>query len=492
MVRLVRNGVFVYAYDIPPSVVPHVTKALEYTKLVTQPERGKLVFKTVSVAMWRTYENALVFYCGYVPRVAAVLQQFRIPISSYVRQDRPVSVPFSMDRVDVSSLRPEQVKMLHAIVTHDCGQIVSPTGSGKSYMCAQICKLFSTSHIVFCAPTVDTVATLHRYLRDQCGEDVGQVGGGRQYARRITVATYDSVQKVSTIDACDILVVDECHRVAGESYARTFADISSPIKRFGLTATPSGRSDKAEWLIEGLFGPVIVSISYQESVHTGSIVPVHVIVRPQVHGPSAESLEACRTQACRDRYAIWLNRQRNEQIVADVEYARRVLGEPQTLILVDKVEHLIALHQLLPEYECAFGNVQEEQLRRLMKNHIITDAQCDFYMQQNRHVTRERFESGEARRIIATSVFATGVSSNACQIVALASGTGSTISFIQGLGRGSRTANGKPFSVCLLWKDMFHRAYYRRSCRLIQEAQKHYHVHDAEQREDMFAWMPKL
>lgn len=478
-VRFVRFGVLVAAYGIVGHLREQLKMALEYYRLVSEIVMGKPITKAIPARMWSERpDGSMLFYAGYLSKVCGILQANGITTWGYERLDRKEKLVPDLTHVQLEKMRPEQLRMLEAIVGWDSGQVIAPTGVGKSVFCGELCALYPQARIVLAAPTIDTVATLMRYLSERLGEPVGQVGGGKKRSQRVTVSTYDSIQAVSGIDKCDILVVDEAHRAGAEDHAKRFAAVHFPEKRFGLTATAGDmRSDKAGWLVEGLFGPVILEISYQEAIASGSVVPLELVVHENQRGPSQATAQACRTQADKDRLAVWTNHERNRLIAEDVEKMRKLLGEPQTLVLVDRLEHLLALKQFLPDYEVAYGKLQKKQIARLNRRHGHALTSEDDISIKERDVIRKRFETGEARKVLATSVFATGVSSNSCGLVAFASGSGAPIAFIQSLGRGSRTdaSTGKEYAVCLMWEDTFNYTYKARSRKLIAAAAKAEH-----------------
>ena len=493
MIEFVRSGVFVAASGIQGAAREQVKAALLYYRLETQSVAGRQQRVATPARMWSERpDGSIMFLAGYAPKIWGLLAALGCSPSSYTRLDRPEPLVHDLTNVDVHLFRPEQIKMLEALVAWDGGQIVSCTGSGKSWACAQICRLYPTAQMIFSAPTIDTVATLKRYLQENCGEEVGQVGGGKCHSRRVTVTTYDSVIKVAGIENCDVLIVDEVHRASSEGYAKLFGSIHSPRKRFGLTATPDGRSDKGEWMAEGLFGPVIVDIAYQESVASGSVVPLEIVVHANPYGPDPRLIDAQKHQADKDRAALWMNRDRNALIAQDVLAMMERLGGTQTLVLVEKTEHLLALKQFLPDFECAHGDVDAKKLARINKKSGMALTMEQITGDDDRDRIRKRFETGEAKRVLATSVFATGVSSNSCGLVALASGAGAPIAFIQSIGRGSRVEGGKEYAVCLMWEDTFHRSYHARAKKLMATAAKAGHsITKIPITAGVQTWMPK-
>jgi superfamily II DNA or RNA helicase len=471
--KFVRFGSFIELQDAGVALQV-VKEALVFTRLEVVRKFGKSERpRAVRVEMSSDRGNGnIVFPVGYMSRVLGALRGRGLEVDPTVeRVDTRPELFYDFSKVDFTKLRPEQLQMAEAFVKWDGGLIVSPTGSGKTVFCGAVAKMCPKARIIFAAPSIDTVATTVRYLRKDLHEKIGQVGGGQKNTQRVTVATYDSVTKVGHLENVDILIADEAHRSSSDEYANSFMAITSPIKRFGLTASPTGRSDKAEWRAEGLFGPIILTVEYYDSVASGSIVPLKMILHDNVHGPSQAALQGMRTDADRDRAALWANKARAQLVAKDILDAQDILGDPQTLILVSRLEHLLCLWEYLPDYEIAFSDVDEGKLEKM--NRRLGTA-YDYKMLRKwasrKDEIRTRFETGEAKHVLATEVFATGVSANSCGLVACASGSGASIAFIQSIGRGSRVDTGKSYAVVLVWDDRFSETYHRRALKLANVA----------------------
>lgn len=485
MARIWREGVLAFLADAPPAVLLQAQSYMQYDKKTRVSDRGRVRMVSTPTRQW-AFDAAgnLVFPAGFIERVCGILQVNRVPLESYERRDRQTNVQFDLSKIDVAALRPEQVQMMQAVAEHEGGQLVSPTGSGKSYGMREICAMYPNSRIVLCAPGRDTVGTLHRYMAEKFGNsNVGQVGAGKQHTRRITVSTFDSVLKIDQVHLTDILLVDEGHRAPADKYEKSFMGLTSPVKRFMFTATPEGRGDGADLLMESLFGPILVRIKFYESVVAGSILPVHIIAKDQPYGPSAEIIRSLPVGPRRDRVAIWRNNARNNMIVRDVrEIMESIGGDPQVLILVDKTEHALVLRQMLPDFTIVHGTLDSERRERFEKDGLV-DKEEKLMTDQDRDKARGAFERGELRRVIATSVFSTGVSADDCSVVAIAGGSGSSINFIQSIGRGTRKSDGKTHATVLMWVDKFgvddkgnYSSYYSRATGLLRAAKAEGHV----------------
>lgn len=477
-VELRRSGVLVSAYGVPPEPLLAMQHYMTYMRKNMVQERGQSRTVMMPTRQWMMQEDgSLLFPCGFVPRVCGLLHAYGVPISGYYRYDRHDTLRLDLSEVKCTTLRPEQVQMLEAVSENEGGQLISPTGSGKSYGMQEICAMYPEARIVICAPGRETVSTMCRYLQERFGKDgVGQVGGGKRHSRRITVSTFNSVLKIDQVDKTDILLADEGHRTPATLYENNLMSVISPVKRFMFTATPEGRYDNAELVMESLFGPVLVDVPFQQSVANGSVLPVHIIVKDQPHGPPDNELRRLPSGPFRDRVALWRNNARNQMIAEDVRQVMSTYDDPQVLVLVEKTEHALVLHKLMPDFELVHGTIDAKRKKQLAKQMLI-DEDEDLMTPKQRDEMRRRFETGEARRVLATQVFSTGVSADQCQIVAIASGSGSVIQFLQSLGRAARRsdATGKTHATAMIWRDIFSPLYEGRAQRLITAATKERH-----------------
>jgi len=132
------------------------------------------------------------------------------------------------------------------------GQVILPTGAGKSYVAQMAIDATRRSTLVV-APTLDLVRQWYDRLRMAFGRPVGVIGGGEYGIEDITVTTYDSALiHMENIGArFGLVVYDECHHLPGDAYRFSAQACLAPF-RLGLSATPErtdGRHDDLDWLI---------------------------------------------------------------------------------------------------------------------------------------------------------------------------------------------------------------------------------------------------
>ena len=219
---------------------------------------------------------------------------------------------------------------------------------------------------------------------------------------------------------------------------------------FGFTATPIGRSDKSDLLVEALFGQPIVNYSYKQAEEVGNVTPILVQMWdvPGKVESSRSPYGNAMTQNKRRFY--WNNEPRNRLIQA---LARLVPSDEQVLIMTDTVEHLVRLGALLPEFAliCGFGHdlQKEAKLMRLKLENRLGDSKEEYA-----RITEE-FKRGSLRKVIATFCWKQAVDFPQLSVLIRADGAKSVILGAQIPGRMSRLSAGKDTGLLIDFTDGF-------------------------------------
>jgi superfamily II DNA or RNA helicase len=311
---------------------------------------------------------------------------------------RPIKMPEpDFTRLAGVTFRDGQEEQLVTICSSDHGVIKAPTGFGKSELIGWLCQIYPTAIIVVCAQSREIVKSLYKRI-DNVALDVGIVGAGYNHPDRITITTARSLNK-APLDKANLLLFDECHTAAAEETKIKLASVRD-ARRFGFSASPIGRHDKADLETEAMFGPVICDIEYQEAVESGAVADIQVLMLA-IDGSPIPYTELI----AKERHGLWRNEVRNKAIA---EATKMFSEDDQLLIMVSKIEHGLALKKLLPDWEFIYGNVDSDQLDSFKQAGLVGDEFSEITTKK-RDEFRNKFESGELKRAIATSVWNTGV-----------------------------------------------------------------------------------
>ena len=405
---------------------------------------------------YRHDEDTLVCPAGLLDRVLWNLDKAGIA-HSLTRSVSPNDMVRKLDLANagLSELRPEQKKMLLAILENQHTLCKSPTGSGKTYMISKICRLYPNARVVVTTDSVDVIATIQKYLESALGESVGQMGGGKKREERVTVCTLQSLKKL--LRSPDILIVDEAHVVGADNYAEAVLAVGSKaFKTIGLTATPHGRSDGADLIIEGVCGPLRFEGSYQDSVANKSVVQIEVDVYDCPYGPDQKETSKLSQTVDKERLAIWSNAGRNK-LIADIVREEMVMRpEEQILVYVDKIEHALYLKRELPsEFVMVTGEPGDEDRLDVLRGLGLVTDQTVFTDRKARKAYQTKFENKEIKYVICNKVWQKGVSFNHLSLLVRADASSSEITTVQASGRVSRMNDGKSHGRVIDFRDSF-------------------------------------
>lgn len=348
---------------------------------------------------------------------------------------RPLPEP-DMEKA-CTGLRDYQIEPVITTLLSGGGILSAATGFGKTVMASAIIRAFDpdkmklrgTPLTVFAAPDKDinrkNWESLTQLLPDR---EVGLVMSGvRKFSEDVQVITLDSLHLLNPSDI-GILIVDEVHTSAS---ATRFESISKVLDaaRWGVSATPSGRFDGGDRVIEGLFGPVVCQRTYQDAVRLGALVPIKVY---WVKAPSPKVgmsyYNKYKTRDAKIRAAI-INNPPYSKMVADL-----ILKTPEDksiLCFTQWIAQMANVHDHCPDVEYVHAQTKEGVGTI---GPITSKKRKEIY---------DRMASGEARKMLATMCWKQGVDFPSLDIVVNASGGGSEIVAKQIPGRASRRADGK-------------------------------------------------
>jgi superfamily II DNA or RNA helicase len=404
---------------------------------------------------------------GYAPagladRIFDFLNRNNISYT-FVDNRPPVPMPdFSL--IDVHSLRDGQDTALVRIGESQCGILTAATGYGKSYIIVQIAKMYPDQNIVITTARKQVVSTLYdRLMAEQ--SLAGQVGiicsdknTGPNF--RIVVSTIRSLHKTN-IAKCDMLIADECHNFGAAGAAEEVAKFIR-ARKYGFSASPTGRADNADLATEAIFGPVLFDFSYEESVGAGAVVPIEVHVYNITKGNSKDYKDP----ASVNRHGMWRNPWRNEMICK----VARMHSDKQVLILCDTVDHVMHLKRLLPEAVIAYSHCSKE---RYESDYVAKGFTDDPYLKK-KDIDKIRIglEDGSIKLCISTMIFKEGVNFTHLGCLIRGDGASGEIPSTQIPGRLSRTCDGKDKGILIDFMDLFDRRLKNRSVKRITSYKK--------------------
>ena len=217
-----------------------------------------------------------------------------------------------------------------------------------------------------------------------------------------------------------------------------------------MTASPC-RNDGSGIVMESLFGPVILRMSYEEAQLAGMVTPMKYAMLSCKWAPSICQKEDI-SEVLLKRYAYWQNTVRNKAIADFIYKIHAADKDAQILIVCGVLEHAIALHQMLPFFKVAYyGGSDLADVSKHFPKEKYPNLDINSYKmtQKQLDIMRAAFAKGTLKWVISTLVFRQGVSFNNLRILVRADGATSEIMGIQIPGRLARLHEGKDYGYLI-------------------------------------------
>jgi len=430
---------------------------LTVQKKVYDPQLRRI--KIILVKLYAETSEGYTIQDGFLIKLTLFLDKANIPYTYYAERDRCLTA--NWENIEKVKLRPFQEDCLKAIEKSlengFGGVVVAPPAFGKSYLISMLTSLYKDYKIDIISRRRDVVLSNYKAILKMT-PDVGLVTtGSKDLDKKITVYTADSVGH-SHFDA-NLVILDEVHELVTDRYTRLLANYYA--SKVGLTATPDTRYDNLHSRIEGLCGPVLYRISYQDAEDVSIVVPIAVVWYP-VNCPDVTFTDPI----SRKRRGIWCNDPRN-QIIANVAL-EHYNNKRQVLVLVETIEHALRLKKYLPEFEVCYAGTKSE-------GGYPVDLGYTPISNKRREELRSLFQSRQLMGVIATGVWAVGVSFDDLEVLIRAEGSGSKTAATQVPGRVCRISSSitKPMGLVVDFIDGFERGLMQKSIQRYKCYQKH-------------------
>ena len=206
-----------------------------------------------------------------------------------------------------NNLRPHQLRAYDNMSQHDCGQIIVPTGGGKTYIMIEDCirRLSSDGRIrtiVIVAPRILLANQLsEEFLSEVTDVKVAHVHSGETHHfsttksneltywnsinphyNKLIFTTYHSLHRVlDSMVNIDTIYFDEAHNGTGKSFFESVITCyQRQLRRYFFTATP--RISRGKEKTRGMdnikvWGDILEQTPAQELLDSGTILPPKVI-----------------------------------------------------------------------------------------------------------------------------------------------------------------------------------------------------------------------
>jgi superfamily II DNA or RNA helicase len=352
-------------------------------------------------------------------------------------------------------LRPYQIEAVEACLKAQRGVIHAPPRSGKTEIQAAVAKALDVSSLLL----VDKGILLkqhHKRFQERGLEDVGRVGSGyKRYGCQHVIAMVQTFalalkkknpEALELLDRCQLLQVDECHRLGSSAgMMDIFTRCEAPY-RFAYSGTPlkdtqNKHFEADDFRLHGATGKVIYKITSKELQDGGFLSKPYLLMivanKPKV-------------TTTRDWHRIYHegivnNPYRNRLIVRLAKYLFKQ-GEV-VLTLVRMLEHGDILLRMMDEE--GIPSVFSSGGSNLAT--ILNGTICREY--EEVESLKDKIAAGDLPSIIGSSVFDEGVDIPDLTSVIIASGGKSSTRTLQRAYRGMTKVEGKDRSLIFDFRD---------------------------------------
>ena len=390
-----------------------------------------------SVRLFKLKDHRL--YRGLVPRIIEFAEQH----SYTVENELPEVLPF-LDGCTLDGwlstvendghlpfpIRDYQRAALRAALDAHRGIIVSPTGSGKSYVIWLLSLALSMPHTLIIVPTTGLVAQMASdFVSYGCDPSAIQtIQGGLQKSPNApyVISTWQSIYELpeSYFHQFGCVICDEVHLAKAKSLTGLMEKCNNVPYRFGFTGTITD-TEVHRLILEGLFGTVTQVTTTHELVKAAQLAPIRVKLCV-LHYPESTRKQVRHFNYQEEVDFLVSNPARNAFIAHLVS---KLNGNTLVLFnLIDKHGRQLyeQIQQLCPERDVHFvtGDVDAGD-RETVRQSVEAD------------------EDGSHVIVASFGVFSTGVNLRRLHNIVFAAAGKSKIRTLQSIGRGLRTHASK-------------------------------------------------
>lgn len=298
----------------------------------------------------------------------------------------------------------------------------APTGAGKTVLAAAIIDLARSkrNRVIFTVPAISLIDQTAREFYAEGIRDVGVIQADHPMtdpSKPVQIASIQTLQRRSIPDA-DLVLIDEAHRIFKFTEDWMSREEWLGVPFIGLSATPWTKG------LGRLYDRLIIAAT------TGELIEQGYLSRFRVFAPTHPDLSKVRTVAGDYHEGDLSGVMSEKTLTADIvrTWLEKGEGRPTLCFAVDRV-HARTLQAQFAASGVSCGYV---------------DANTPL---EEREAVRKKFAAGDYQVVCNVGVLTTGVDWDVRCII-LARPTKSEMLYVQIIGRGLRTADGK--SDCLV------------------------------------------
>ena len=414
-INIIINGQYCNIEQAPKRLIEGIDKTLQYEVKGSKHIKGD--WDGVVHLFNHEYNS---FNIGHLDEVKEIIRLYAKSINERIDlkiiDKRQIFEKIKMsDKLIGKQLLPYQEKAVEAFLDKKIGNVQSPTGSGKTLIASEVIRRLGLKTLF----VVNRKVLLHqskKELENLLGTEIGIIGDNKLDIKHINVATIQSLMRVGNqikdfLTKVNVVVFDESHFLASDSYQTLGRMLPNSVYRLGLSATVR-RDDNKDLSISAVSGDIIFDIDVWE------VEKEDIIIRPKCFFIKNENME----------YIYNWRKSYNKNIVNNFERNKKIseicklFNDKKILILVNRIKH-------------------GEILNGLINNSMLVNGElCG----KSRDSILDSFATITDNILIGTSsIFNTGYNNPRIDIIINAGANVGFNSTIQGVGRVMRVCKEK-------------------------------------------------
>ena len=327
--------------------------------------------------------------------------------------------------------RDYQIDAIHNILEYDRGLILSPTGSGKSFIIYALVRYYvqRVLRVLIVVPTTSLVEQMFTDFADYgwASDEYCHrlyAGKDKETKKEVVISTWQSIygENKKYFSQFDVVFVDEAHLAKAKSLVGIMTKLTDCKYRIGLTGTLDG-TEVHRLVLEGLFNVHEQVTTTSELIERKELSNLHISCLVLEHPDTDRRMMKGKTYQ-QEMEFVSTHRKRNlfiSKLVKDLE--------GNTLVLAQYIEkQLVPLCLMITE-------LCDNRTVHFISGSTPTD---------DRENIRGLVEKSDDCIVVASyGTFSLGVNVKRIHNIVFASPYKSQIKVLQSIGRGLRTADDK-------------------------------------------------
>lgn len=300
------------------------------------------------------------FLTGLLPEVIGSLKYWKIDYETIDERTNlniiheNINKDFLKQWIGDFELYDYQVDLINKSIEHKRGIVSAATGAGKSEILVGILKCLSPkTPCLILANQKNLVDQNYEKLKEWKFDNVGRLYGTYNEPNIITCSTIQSIHKIEPLlPHIKCVIVDEIHEMMGKTSKKAYEKLKNACMRIAISATweKFGGTDKSQrFYVKGYFGPVLKTSS--------DIAENGVIKTKSLQERGTLSKSNCIFYHINEPeipYDIYLDAVTNgiannwkfHELIKNLTLKK---CKGRTLILVERIDHGIALNNLIED-----------------------------------------------------------------------------------------------------------------------------------------------